>query len=605
MKKKKIIFLGGSGIIAESFSKNLKDKFQILRTHYKNPKKNSIFFDVKKNSIDKLINIKNRPDVIIYGAGISNHTYCAKNKMKSRATNVTANIKKISEIIKSGTKIIFLSTQLVYQGNKGGYKENDISTPCLEYARQKLDVEKFILKNTKNYLILRLAKVIGLEKNKKDPINYFLKDLSKDKKIKLATDQVTNYLYSDDLDKILKEAIDKNICGVFNIGGPKAASRYNFYLNFLKEFDLPNLKLIEKCKIHEIDLYEEQPKDTSFDLSKFNKFFKSRPKNYIDFSKKIVNDLKKNQNVLVIGNGFFSQNIYLPILKLFFKKDQIFLYDERKILKKKTSEFFGYKYLNNISKSELKKNNIKICFLCFERTKSFYYAKKILSAKIHLFGEKPLCDNFNDIKFLKRLSEKNKVIFDGSFQRLFDKNVVNLKNKIDNSKSLKLECIFESGNFRHNKKTLIRTNEKLKLSKNKKDLNFISYLIFLNRYWHIVNLVNYFTNYIKLKKNKIKFIKYDMFTYYLEILNDNLEIKLHLSSKKITGWNEKYFIENENKTKFKLDAPMKFSKKNYRKTSFCLQIKNFIDSVKILDNDRIDTFGAELKFIENLWFKNV
>lgn len=302
---------------------------------------------------------------------------------------------------------------------------------------------------------------------------------------------------------------------------------------------------------------------------------------------------------------FSSQNIYLPILKLFFKKNQIFLYDERKILKKKTSEFFGYKYLNNISKSELKKNNIKICFLCFERTKSFYYAKKILSAKIHLFGEKPLCDNFKDIKFLKRLSEKNKVIFDGSFQRLFDKNVLNLKEKIDNSKPLKLECIFEFGNFRHNKKTIIRTNEKLKLPKNIKDLNFISYLIFLNRYWHIVNLVNYFTDYIKLKKNKIKFIKYDMFTYYLEILNDNLEIKLHLSSKKIKGWSEKYVIENENKIKFKLDAPMKFSKKNYSKTSFYLQIKNFIDSVKILNNDRINTFGAELKFIENLWFKNV
>ena len=63
----------------------------------------------------------------------------------------------------------------------------------------------------------------------------------------------------------------------------------------------------------------------------------------------------KNYNILIIGCGFFSQNIYLPIVKFFFKKDQVFLYDERPILKKKTSNFFGYNYLYKLSKRELKK----------------------------------------------------------------------------------------------------------------------------------------------------------------------------------------------------------------------------------------------------------
>ena len=50
---------------------------------------------------------------------------------------------------------------------------------------------------------------------------------------------------------------------------------------------------------------------------------------------------------------------------------------------------------------------------------------------------------------------------------------------------------------------------------------------------------------------------------------------------------------------------MKFTKKNYNKTTFYLQIKNFINSIKMLKNERIVTFSKELKFIESIWKKNV
>ena len=290
--KKKILILGGSGFIADNFSKTMKHKYQIFKTHHKNARKNSIFFDVRKSSINKLMNVKNKPDVVIYAAGISNHTYCAKNKTQSRYINVTANTKQILNIINKKIKIIFLSTQMVYSGYKGNYIEKDKPLPLLEYSKHKLDVEKFIKKKTKNYLILRLSKIIGLAKNKKDPIHFFLNDLNKNLNVKLADDQVSNYLYIDDLNKILEEAIDNNICGIFNIGGAKSVSRYKFFYNFLKKYNLSKIKKLKKCKINEINFYEKQPKDTSFKLAKFKKFFKTRPKSYKEFNKIILKNLK-------------------------------------------------------------------------------------------------------------------------------------------------------------------------------------------------------------------------------------------------------------------------------------------------------------------------
>ena len=97
-----------------------------------------------------------------------------------------------------------------------------------------------------------------------------------------------------------------------------------------------------------------------------------------------------------------------------------------------------------------------------------------------------------------------------------------------------------------------------------------------------------------------------MYTYYLEVTNHNLKIKFYLNSKKKKGWYEKYVVKNINrKITINLDAPMNFSKNKYNKTTFYLQIKNFINSIKMLKNQRIETFIDELKFIENTWKKNV
>tara|TARA_B110000027_G_C16039014_1_gene264480 strand:+ start:123 stop:320 length:198 start_codon:yes stop_codon:yes gene_type:complete len=63
----------------------------------------------------------------------------------------------------------------------------------------------------------------------------------------------------------------------------------------------------------------------------------------------------KNYNILIIGSGFFSQNIYLPILNLLFKKEQIFLYDERALLKKKNFRIIWIQVFKKIFISRIKK----------------------------------------------------------------------------------------------------------------------------------------------------------------------------------------------------------------------------------------------------------
>ena len=59
-----------------------------------------------------------------------------------------------------------------------------------------------------------MAKVVGIRKNKKDPINSFLKDIKNKDIFKLALDQYSNYLHVSDLLKVIDIGINSNITGI-------------------------------------------------------------------------------------------------------------------------------------------------------------------------------------------------------------------------------------------------------------------------------------------------------------------------------------------------------------------------------------------------------
>ena len=319
--------------------------------------------------------------------------------------------------------------------------------------------------------------------------------------------------------------------------------------------------------------------------------------------------MKKNINILIIGCGFFSQNIYIPISILNFYKQNIFLYDERKKLKIETAKYFNCNYLNNLDKKTLNKKGIKICILCFERSKSFNYSKTILSSNINLFAEKPVCSSSKGLKQLLILAKKNKVFFQSSFQRRFDYKLMNFKKIVRNFRNrlFTLKCNFYSGNFRFNKKTKIRTKEKIKNINNFKSKDKISFLIFLNRYWHIINAINLLFPFAKKIKDirNIDFKFYDRTNYILKFSYKNRNFNLTMNSKKNKGWFEKYELLLEKRKNFsvKLLAPMKFNSKYIHKTSFYKQFIGFLINLNTLNYNNIETSIDELSFIEKIWEK--
>jgi len=234
---KKIVITGGSGRFGN-----------ILR---KIRSRNKLFFpDKKKLNIKNFKNIRNyltkiKPNILIHLAGLSRPMNIHdKDIKKSIDLNIigTANITKACE--EKNIKLIYFSTNYVYPGKKGSYKENDSLLPVNSYAWSKLGGEASV-QLYKNSLILRVCMT-------EKPFIH-----------KIAfSNVITSFTYHENIAKILFKLINRT--GIINIGGPTMS---------VYDFAKKDNKLIVKKKLKKNNKIG-MPINSSININKLNKILK-------------------------------------------------------------------------------------------------------------------------------------------------------------------------------------------------------------------------------------------------------------------------------------------------------------------------------------------
>lgn len=229
----KILITGGSGLLGQYLNIILSKEFSILTIFNKNPG-NCIFYDSLKIDINNLSNLeyiinKFIPDVIIHTAGYTrpeiadNLPYEEVYKMNVEVTGLIAGICN-----SLGAKLIFTSTDLVYDGNQGEYlRENAKLNPLSSYAETKLKAEEEIKKTFENYVILRTSLLYGIGLN--HSVNNFsimLKNFREGKPSRLFFDQFRTPLSLLNAAEMIKDIIQKNIKSeTINFAGMTRVSR--------------------------------------------------------------------------------------------------------------------------------------------------------------------------------------------------------------------------------------------------------------------------------------------------------------------------------------------------------------------------------------------
>ena len=236
----KYLITGGSGQLGIDIKEELeKDNKNIVYAL------SSKDMDITNKEKTEEIVLKYKPDVIFHCAAYTNVDKAEIEKDKCYAVNVcgTENIVSASKCI--GAKVVYISTDYVFDGTKKeSYEVADAPNPINYYGYTKYLGEQ-IVQTLDNYIIVRISWVFGL--NGKNFIKTML-SLSKRDEISVVSDQIGSPTYTKDLSILLVDMVNKNKHGLFFATNEEYCSWYEFakYIFEINNIDIKVNKILTK-----------------------------------------------------------------------------------------------------------------------------------------------------------------------------------------------------------------------------------------------------------------------------------------------------------------------------------------------------------------------
>ena len=281
-----ILILGASGRIGRYlFNRFKQDGTEVMGTHFRNKEAGTIFFDLETMPLDDL-KLGAKPSHIVIAAALNPRPELSRNLNDSRKANVLQTIKLIDFCFKNGITPVYISSDNVFNGRKGDYRETDKTSPLNNYGRMKCEVENFLFASSKPYALLRMGKVLGVDDTL---IMEIFKNLKQDKPVKYSMDQVFTPVYAEDVYEFVRDIAFNNYKGVFHLGSLKPLTRYEVALRIKDYFKLESEKILP-CKINELGLKEKRPLKISLNIEKYKSLSGKKEKEPEHFFEKLITD---------------------------------------------------------------------------------------------------------------------------------------------------------------------------------------------------------------------------------------------------------------------------------------------------------------------------
>ncbi|TWI93809.1 dTDP-4-dehydrorhamnose reductase [Mucilaginibacter frigoritolerans] len=243
----KIIIIGASGLVGS----HCMDLFEsvgeeVVGTHLNFATERTIYFNPLSNSNGNLDLDQFKPEVIIHCAALTNVDYCENNVLESERATVLSTKKLVNYCKKNGVKLVYISTDYVFDGNMGPYTEDAATNPINIYGQHKLKAE-LLVKTLNNYLIARITNVYGEEVRSKNFVLRLIKlfQNNEETELNLPADQFATPVYAGDVARMLYKLILDNKNGIYNLSSSDYYTRYSLAKR-VKSYFPDNEKIVLK-----------------------------------------------------------------------------------------------------------------------------------------------------------------------------------------------------------------------------------------------------------------------------------------------------------------------------------------------------------------------
>lgn len=285
----KVVITGSNGLLGQNLLDLLlkeKENYQVFgfsRGGNRSGREDFTYVNIDITNEVKLKEelLKIQPDFIINTAAMTNVDACENDREGCYDLNVNV-VKYLTNFCdEKNAHLIHLSTDFIFDGEKGNYTEDDKPNPLSYYGETKLLSEQ-ILQNSKiDYTILRTILVYGLvnDMSRSNIVLWVKESLENQKQITIVDDQYRTPTYAEDLALSCKLSVDKKAKGIFNISSSQLLSVYEIAQEIADVFQLDK-NLIKPISTSTLNQTAPRPSKTGFNLSKTNKVLGFYPKTF-------------------------------------------------------------------------------------------------------------------------------------------------------------------------------------------------------------------------------------------------------------------------------------------------------------------------------------
>ncbi|MFC1508548.1 SDR family oxidoreductase [Candidatus Omnitrophota bacterium] len=271
----RLLIIGASGALGSRlYSDAIKKKWDVLGTYYSYECEELIYLDLEdKKSIDKVFDFF-KPEVVLLAGGLTNVDLCEENPALAEKVNISGTLYVAKKTKEHNARLVYVSTDYIFNGENGPYHEDDIPSPINVYGRTKLEAENIIRANLEDYLIVRTSQLYGGDDQKKNFAVKIVLNMRNNKKIYAADDFYSTPIYAGSLSQSIIELIERSYRGVLNIAGEDFINRYSYVNRIADIFNLEK-SLINKVALNDLHLKAMRPPKGGLKIDKVRKIMNS------------------------------------------------------------------------------------------------------------------------------------------------------------------------------------------------------------------------------------------------------------------------------------------------------------------------------------------
>ena len=237
-----------------------------------------VLLDISEEKSVNEVFDKTKPDAAVHAAALTDVDLCETNKQLALKINTagTANIANACK--QQGSFLVYISTDYVFDGEKGFYQETDPPAPIDYYGVTKLEGEEQVKKTLDKYCIGRTSVVYGSTPaaGKTNFALWLVDKLKDNQKVRIITDQWNSPTLNTSLADMTLEIAEKQITGMYHLAGATRINRFDFSKHIAQTFSL-DADLINPALSEEFKWPAKRPKDSSLNTAKAQNTLFNKP----------------------------------------------------------------------------------------------------------------------------------------------------------------------------------------------------------------------------------------------------------------------------------------------------------------------------------------